>query len=1090
MQDMNEEKITDISVNDRISITVPFFGSDISIAGKVVSITDTYVKIVTDDGNIRDIPLDQINKIITVKKSISSQVIGFIKIKTKERNIKLETFTKDLRYSCIKNSGLDYNSLISLESLFMYLSYDFAKFCDDVTCNEIFFDDLMFGNLGDGHYQLFSYDEQIREIRKINNLFDDKTAMFIGDFVRYRECIYLDDAYDDPDERTEFLSKIKDLQNLRLKFPSYSLAGLYYLNRCFNFLDFYYLKSISSETDKTTLLKILAEYKFYLTVKDFSKDLYIRQYRKYIGNYDVDLCDNDYYTHDVISSKYLDLCTSLLIALKEFETFLSKNEYSLFRDNFFKYNSLDSSDSISLSVLVELLSKADVIALPLICCENKDDIKNLKSFFFAHFLFYKSSSFLEISDELLRKQIFLYFKPKLKSASEVLDNENSGYDTTNHLSSLYYKCYIYFIYFLYTSYRHGFPIRSTHNLQEFKIVFNSDKCSLLFLEQDSFDVIKEFFNDFIYIFPPCESLPFEVREERYLNKFLKYRDNNPFTSFPTYEFLDFFLKYAIRNLYIFSLRQSFDFYFPFFSHLTIQTHDDSISVSNNMLHVPLSVANDFNSATVYLESLSIIDESGLPFELDLHSFRLPTGKNFNILVDIPLSSFEYCNASLDFDVSLKYKRRSSINSFVSGNFEYSYRKDEIPASFHFEFDSVDAFHGIKNNYFNYKSGSVVEDDQMFFGRSKDIDNILQNMRDITGKIITNRCVCIYGQTRTGKSSILYHLKCRLRSDQHTIIVDLGDLGCLDLSDDSFRFMILTEIAREVKFEHRDLYKLLVSEGFDVNPDDSAFEKSPALYFDSYLRNFKRILAHSAPDVQTVILADEFTYIYDWIKMGTLSENFMRFWKGLLQNYGICAVIIGQDHMPKFINDPRFINCFGAIRTQEVTYLSFDDARELVKRPVSPEKCGEHGCVYSCDAVDYLVDITCGSAYLLMNICSDFIEYLNRLHVQNATRVHAEDFIRNNISCLEERLFEPLFNDKMNLDSASSVEENKRLLKIIAHGTENTESIRLKDMNLSANDLIRLNNLRDRHVLVVDNDGCHIAVKLYAMWLRRMTERPV
>ena len=66
---MNEEKITDISVNDRISITVPFFGSDISIAGKVVSITDTYVKIVTDDGNIRDIPLDQINKIITVKKA-------------------------------------------------------------------------------------------------------------------------------------------------------------------------------------------------------------------------------------------------------------------------------------------------------------------------------------------------------------------------------------------------------------------------------------------------------------------------------------------------------------------------------------------------------------------------------------------------------------------------------------------------------------------------------------------------------------------------------------------------------------------------------------------------------------------------------------------------------------------------------------------------------------------------------------------------------------------------------------------------------------------------------------------------------------
>ena len=373
---------------------------------------------------------------------------------------------------------------------------------------------------------------------------------------------------------------------------------------------------------------------------------------------------------------------------------------------------------------------------------------------------------------------------------------------------------------------------------------------------------------------------------------------------------------------------------------------------------------------------------------------------------------------------------------------------------------------------------------MFFGRSKDIENILNNLRDQNGRMISNRCVCIYGQTRTGKSSILYHLKNRLKKDERNIVIDFGDIGSLEISDNGFRYKILRELVDTIEYEHSSLYELFLDNKFDLSIDDDSFDKNPSVYFDTFMNRIKKFINQKVPQMQIIVLIDEFTYIYDWIKIGKISEGFMRFWKGMIQNYSICAIIVGQDHMMKFINDPAFTNCFGAVKTHEVTYLKQADAAKLIREPVSKERCGEQSCIFNQDAVEYLINITKGSAYLLMNLCADFVDYMNELHSNEVTLAHVFDFIEQYAHKVEERLFEPLYNDKISLDSDTSINANKRILTKIAHAGDSEGYVILEELGLTSDEKERVLNLRDRHVLEFSQNRCRIAVRLYDLWLRK------
>lgn len=527
------------------------------------------------------------------------------------------------------------------------------------------------------------------------------------------------------------------------------------------------------------------------------------------------------------------------------------------------------------------------------------------------------------------------------------------------------------------------------------------------------------------------------------------------------------------------------FYSLFVPDISLRIVKEQISINSDLrtAYVPFEIANSKSGQPVYITEFEIMNSSGGGVEDDpvMHTVVNPGSALYSIAeIELDDDSNTVHDIQLTFNITFKYK--------ISYDFEknepvYGSKTVTEYSNFVFNTNNDRDFKEIKNIFRDYSSGSVVKDEKMFFGRDRDINAVITNIRDENNRIISNRCVCIYGQTRTGKSSLLYHIKNKLQEDANNIIVDIGDVGSTGCSQEGFCRRILNDLMAELE-DHEELASVMRDAGIELEVDRDRL-RSDEYYFTETIEKIQRVLKRNSPDAQIIILIDEFTYIYDWIKLKRIDENFMKFWKALLTNYDISAIIVGQDHMMKFINDPRFTNAFGVIKTWEVNYLSKPDAYNLITKPVSssPDYAGSNGCTILKDAVDYLIELTSGSAYLLMNVCAGFIAYLNERHALIATRGHAEDFIRRSLSHFEERWFEPLFNDKIELDSVESINANKELLKKIALNSTISEGVFAEDLNLSDKESSKLQDLIERKVVDRRNGKISIVVKLYAEWLR-------
>ena len=102
-----------------------------------------------------------------------------------------------------------------------------------------------------------------------------------------------------------------------------------------------------------------------------------------------------------------------------------------------------------------------------------------------------------------------------------------------------------------------------------------------------------------------------------------------------------------------------------------------------------------------------------------------------------------------------------------------------------------------------------------------------------------------------------------------------------------------------------------------------------LIFNKIFKDFCEYVKRFEPAYNVVLMIDEFTYIYDWIRQGKMDSSITQWWKALLQNNNIFAIIIGQDHMMQFVNDtsisPVISNDFQTTELKKVTYLSETDA---------------------------------------------------------------------------------------------------------------------------------------------------------------------
>lgn len=512
--------------------------------------------------------------------------------------------------------------------------------------------------------------------------------------------------------------------------------------------------------------------------------------------------------------------------------------------------------------------------------------------------------------------------------------------------------------------------------------------------------------------------------------------------------------------------------------------DCSVDEENLLVNVPIAFTNKNNVQTADNVSVRILsDNADVLQDEQLSKGLLPgSGKAEEKIFEFRVTPEVIQNKTFSIQIAIQYQYKKNMTEFQEGAMETVL---SIPLY------SETAFQPIENKFEPYRNGSEVREPSMFYGREKDLDDIVRQISDESGKILQGRCLALYGQTRTGKSSLLHHLGRRLReiNPEGNIIVNIGSIGEEDLSGNditAFLYTLLEGLKHEIDSNHPHLKEWMRKAGMEI--DLARFWAAPdyaQLYFNSTFKEVTRFLESVEEKYNIVVMIDEFTYIYDWIRRGVMTDRIMKFWKAFIQNNGIFAIIIGQDHMMKFINEKQFTNDFGSTDLWKVTYLAEEHAKRLMDEPIRLlDENGESISRYKPEALDRLYELTAGSAFLIMNLCAGLVDYLNQTHTVFVTRAHIEDYLKKNLAAFEEaRFFEPQYDDKSSADSDEANRENKRILHRIAQLSGKKEWTPLNSVIEREGDFELLEALEQRDVVIIQGrERCKIKVALYKEWI--------
>jgi tetratricopeptide (TPR) repeat protein len=423
--------------------------------------------------------------------------------------------------------------------------------------------------------------------------------------------------------------------------------------------------------------------------------------------------------------------------------------------------------------------------------------------------------------------------------------------------------------------------------------------------------------------------------------------------------------------------------------------------------------------------------------------------------------------------------------------QYRTRSEDIAqtqiANFSIRLYSEEQFEEIENPYAAYAGSAIVQNKDMFYGRNELITNTSRTIRNSHSQ---NKCLVIFGQKRSGKSSILHHLKLELQEDKDLLILDIGNIGSIldEYSSNPLLYQILWSIIRQFEYAIEDKFDDGYSKISIDFPTDLEFynHPSPLSLFKDIFERFKRNISkiEDWKKVRVVILIDEFSYIYSQIVSGKVTREFMKNWKALLQANFFSAVLVGQDVMPKF--KQNFPNEFGIIQDERVSYLKPEDAIKLIDEPIRIG--GKNGkSRYVEKAIDRIVELTAGSPFYIQILCNRLVEYMNRKRAKLVTKSDVEqiksDLIQG-VNALSIDKFDNLISSGDTSADAISDEDARKVLASIAENSLTGACSRhtiVCETQTPVDEILK--DLENREVVKQEQENYYrIRVELFKEWL--------
>ena len=482
--------------------------------------------------------------------------------------------------------------------------------------------------------------------------------------------------------------------------------------------------------------------------------------------------------------------------------------------------------------------------------------------------------------------------------------------------------------------------------------------------------------------------------------------------------------------------------------------------------------------------------------LNVFGDDLAESNSINIDVTLPAGEEKLINVELPLRDNAAEGKIAEVEFEIEYDDIYIATEQRIPTNckicktINFE---IKPFVEIKNKFRQCSGGEELEaGDEMFYGRNK-------LMSDIQEAIFngTKNQIAIYGQKRSGKSSLLNQIKGKLESDEsHSVICGKFSLLGLPAKELNPVRWILESIVSSLlqgirKCGIKKLMSVLTSLSIDMTKikKDKIYESIISKFFSEESDAFKSLgsfveyinTMDDFKDSHFVIFIDEFTYLYQLIKDKKVDEDFMRRWIALIEMPGINlqAIVAAQDTLPHFMNESYASNCFNKFSKEPLSYLTKEEALQLIKDPIK-------GVMFHNHSDELIYGYTSGSAFFTQIFCTKLVDYLNS-EKSNVVGKEEVEIVAERLCTgthrLEKSTFECLTKEADGSDFNEA--DNIRVLKAIAEHTRAGGYVNMEDLHVDfAPEKLKsvLGNLYDRRVISRQDKGYSINVKLFVKWI--------
>lgn len=282
----------------------------------------------------------------------------------------------------------------------------------------------------------------------------------------------------------------------------------------------------------------------------------------------------------------------------------------------------------------------------------------------------------------------------------------------------------------------------------------------------------------------------------------------------------------------------------------------------------------------------------------------------------------------------------------------------------------------------YVVGNIVEDEDLFVGRDDFIQDLLEEVTNDrrTGSVV------IYGQKRSGKSSILYHLKKRVPDKVIAILCDINSI-ITDLPKIDERMTFSERHLTEMELLGRLFFSLSreicqQAQEYNVDVDIWSYEQfleapGPGGQFRAFLEQFQQ-----KGRFRLLILLDEFQALVDKIDEEIILGSILKLFKSLIERGYFSCVISGLSEVYETVE--RFANQLAVSRPRQVDYLDRRSAYRLIDEPIRIGGPTGPSRYIPESVIDEIYELTAGSPYYIQMFCSSLVHYMNEMEFAEIT----------------------------------------------------------------------------------------------------------